>query len=157
MASTNYKRLDDNEQPPQYEYRTEAETPLFNPAQRPATVELGYTRELNRCCVCISFLNFMICSWCGVPALIFTILGLEAERKRERGDARIHSRYMILFNKLGCIVFLTLVVLFSTIWLIRYLVYEHNYHENIPYTYEPVPSTYTYSYYNRGVIHRSIG
>ena len=145
MTSTQYERLEDNDSPPQYVYESEAEIPLFTPPQIPDTVQLRYT-ELNRCCVYISMLNFLCCAWCGIPALIFTILGLEAEKKNARANARFHAHYMSLFNRMGCVCFFLTVFLHFLVYFIVRLSRQEYYSSYTVSPYDPTASSYNYNY-----------
>ena len=136
MTSTEYRRMEEDNLPPQYEFTRESETPLLHPpTETHHPVGQGYTRELNRCCVCFTILNFICLPWCGIPALIFTILGLEAEKKNARTTARTHSRYMSFFNRMGCTCITLLILLYLVCSLIQYIVYRAEFHRVEAYTF----------------------
>ena len=68
-------------------------------------INIAYFREIHACCIVISVLNFLCCAWCGIPAVIFTILGIEADTRRDKAFAQRHRLYMFIFNIVGCILF----------------------------------------------------
>ena len=146
---THYQRLEDNEGLPQYteargpEPQYMAHTPLKAEQQENGT----YLRELNRCCILISLLNFLCCWWCGIPALIFAILGVESEKRGEVMAARTHGRYMNLFNRLGCMMFFLMIVLYTMYYVIVWCVYaEERQIHMLTTTTEFPPTTTPYNY-----------
>ena len=64
---------------------------------------LVYFNRINCCCIVVSALNFIFCSMFGIPSLIFTILGIEADKKRDFEAADTHKQYMYIFNIIGCV------------------------------------------------------
>ena len=62
-----------------------------------------YSNRISCCCIVVSVLNFIFCSMLGIPSLIFTILGIEADKKRDFKTADRHRHYMYIFNIVGCI------------------------------------------------------
>ena len=75
------------------------------PRRTEIVIPVLYVKEIHACCIVISALNFICCSWMGIPALIFTILGIEADTKRDKASAERHRLYMFIFNLIGCILF----------------------------------------------------
>ena len=66
---------------------------------------------VNFCCIILSIFNFVCFPWCGIPAIIFTILGIEAERKGEQREAHNYVKYLAIFNIVGCILFLLNIII----------------------------------------------
>ena len=81
--------------------------PLASPATAVNLTDdsVTYLREIHACCIVISVLNFLCCVWCGIPALIFTILGIEADTRKDKAFAQRHRLYMFIFNIVGFILF----------------------------------------------------
>ena len=75
------------------------------PIQTEIVIPVLYVKEIHGFCIVISALNFICCSWMGIPALIFTILGIEADTRRDRASAERHRLYMFIFNIIGGILF----------------------------------------------------
>ena len=98
-----YQNLD--ERVPDYEVNLEAQVESQARTER-ANLPVLYVKEIHACCIVISALNFICCSWMGIPALIFTILGREADTKRDKASAERHRLYMSIFNTIGGILFL---------------------------------------------------
>ena len=129
---TLYQKLEDTEGLPQYNDTTNTRAPEsqyipYTP-QRVENASRSYQREINRGCIVISLLNFLCCWWCGIPALIFAILGLEAEKKGETMKARNYGSYVSLFNKFGCVYFICFtfcfIFTFSIMWFMDYTEYS---------------------------------
>ena len=64
-------------------------------------------KQVTACCLLCSIFNYICCPVLGIPALIFAILGLEAEKKQEIEAAKSHAFHLKLFN----IIYLTLFVI----------------------------------------------
>ena len=64
-------------------------------------------KQVTACCLLCSILNYICCPVLGIPALIFAILGLEAEKKQEIEAAKSHAFHLKVFN----IIYLTLFVI----------------------------------------------
>ena len=82
------------------------------PRRTEIVIPVLYVKEIHACCIVISALNFICCSWMGIPALIFTILGIEADTRRDRASAERHRLYMFIFNLIGCILFVTIMSIY---------------------------------------------
>ena len=54
----------------------------------------------------VSVLNFICCPLCGIPALIFAILGQDAEKRREIEAAKSHAYHAKIFNIVGLIFYI---------------------------------------------------
>ena len=54
----------------------------------------------------VSVLNFIFCPLCGIPALIFAIIGQDAEKRREIEAAKSHAYHAKIFNIVGLIFFI---------------------------------------------------
>ena len=126
---TQYQKLVDNESLPQYNDTRDPESQYI--PYTPEGVEREtrtYQRELNRCCVAISVLNFLCCWWCGIPALIFAILGLDAEKKGDTLTARAHGYRMRIFNLLGYCTLVIAITLYAIRLMVWYATYENPIH-----------------------------
>ena len=87
-------------------------------------LEVGYTgnivtvhdvtyRQITACCMLCSILNYLcVCCPClGIPALIFAILGTEAEKRGELEAAKSHAFHLKIFNiiyAVGCTICLVI-------------------------------------------------
>ena len=85
-------------------------------------LEVGYTdnivtvhdvtyRQVTACCMLCSILNYLCCPFLGIPALIFAILGTEAEKRGELEAAKSHAFHLKIFNiiyAVGCTICLVI-------------------------------------------------
>ena len=55
-------------------------------------------KQVTAGCLLCSILNYICCPWLGIPALIFAILGLEAEKRQEIEAAKSHAFHLKIFN-----------------------------------------------------------
>ena len=55
-------------------------------------------KQVTACCLLFSILNYICCPILGIPALIFAILGLEAEKRQEIEAAKSHAFHLKIFN-----------------------------------------------------------
>ena len=90
---------------PTYEVNLEAQMATVQAVPERLQINVVYINEIHACCIIVSVLNFICCSCFGIPALIFTILGVEADTRREKEIAQRHRLYMFIFNIIGCILF----------------------------------------------------
>ena len=93
-----------DEKAPDYEVNLEAQVESQARTER-ANLPVLYVKEIHGFCIVISALNFICCSWMGTPALIFTILGIEADNRRDKASAGRHGLYVFIFNIIGGILF----------------------------------------------------
>ena len=80
-------------------------------------------RQVTTCCMVCSVLNFLcVCLPClGIPALIFAILGTDAEKRRELEAAKSHAFHAKIFNiiyTIACPILTILYVLYQSIGII---------------------------------------
>ena len=93
---------------PAYSEGTRAVNLESNFNQRPSiTVHDLSRKQVTACCLLCSILNYICCPVLGIPALIFAILGLEAEKRQEIEAAKSHAFHLKVFN----IIYLTLFVI----------------------------------------------
>ena len=83
-------------------------------------------RQVTACCMVCSVLNFLcVCLPClGIPALIFAILGTDAEKRGELEAAKSHAFHLKIFNIIYSIVcpILTILCIFSQLfWMIGFI------------------------------------
>ena len=88
-----------------YEVNLEAQMATVQAVPERLQINAVYINEIHACCIIASVLNFICCSCFGIPALIFTILGVEADTRRDKEIAQRHRLYMFIFNIVGCILF----------------------------------------------------
>ena len=67
--------------------------------------------QLGACWFILSILNFICCPQFGIPALIFAILGQEAEKRREVEIAKSHGFHAKIFNIIALVMFIIPVVI----------------------------------------------
>ena len=77
--------------------------------------------QVGACCLVLSILNFIFCPQFGIPALIFAILGQEAEKRREVEIAKSHGFHAKLFNIIALVLFIILVVLVIIVIVLLFL------------------------------------
>ena len=66
--------------------------------QRTTVVHDVTQRQITSCCLICSILNYLCCPFLGIPALIFAILGTEAEKRGELEAAKSHAFHNKIFN-----------------------------------------------------------
>ena len=75
----------------------------------PVTLEPNYQRvtinthdisrtQVGPCCMCCAVCNYIWCPRLGIPALIFAILGQEADKRRDFEAAKSHAYHAKVFN-----------------------------------------------------------
>ena len=99
---TTYNRL--AETLPEYEDGKGCNIEMGTEPRQPIPT-LAYFNRISCCCIVVSALNFILCSMFGIPSLVFTILGIEADKKRDFERADRHKHYMYIFNIVGCVLF----------------------------------------------------
>ena len=72
--------------------------------QRTTVVHDVTQRKITACCLICSILNYLCCPCLGIPALIFAILGTEAEKRGELEAAKSHAFHNKIFNILYAVV-----------------------------------------------------
>ena len=101
-------------------------------------------RRVTACCMLCSILNYLcVCCPClGIPALIFAILGTEAEKRGDLKAAKSHAFHLKIFNiiyAVECICCMITTSLCLTIGLIIYFVitvqFRDTYNLNDAYNY----------------------
>ena len=113
MTSVHFTSL---QEPPHY-----SDDILFFP-RNTTDVEVGYTHstvtvhdvtqsKITACCLLCSMLNYMCCPFLGIPALIFAILGTEAEKRGELEAAKSHAFHNKIFNIIYAIKCITCLVI----------------------------------------------
>ncbi|KAI6650573.1 hypothetical protein LOD99_7623 [Oopsacas minuta] len=70
-------------------------------------------RQVSAFCLLCSILNYLCCPCLGIPALIFAILGIEAEKRGELEAAKSHSFYLKVFNIIYAVKVVISLILFS--------------------------------------------
>ena len=55
-------------------------------------------KQVTACCLLCSILNYICCPVLGIPALVFAILGLGAEKRQEIEAAKSHAFHLKVFN-----------------------------------------------------------
>ena len=90
-----------------------------NFSQRPSiTVHDLSRKQVTACCLLCSILNYICCPVLGIPALIFAILGLEAEKRQEIEAAKSHAFHLKVFNIIFMVKLIIGLVLFGACVLI---------------------------------------
>ena len=90
-----------------------------NFSQRPSiTVHDLSRKQVTACCLLCSILNYICCPVLGIPALIFAILGLEAEKRQEIEAAKSHAFHLKVFNIIFIVKLIIGFVLFGACVLI---------------------------------------
>ena len=75
-------------------------------------------KQVTACCLLCSILNYICCPVLGIPALIFAILGLEAEKRQEIEEAKSHAFHLKVFNIIFIVKLIIGLVLFGACVLI---------------------------------------
>ena len=95
---------------------------LANPRPRTTlTVHDVTNRQITACCLLCSILNYLCCPFLGIPALIFAILGTEADKRGELEAAKSHAFHLRVFNiiyAVKCICCMTMTALCIMIGII---------------------------------------
>ena len=69
------------------------------PQQRVTIQNFDISRtQVGICCMCCAIFNYLCCPRLGIPALIFAILGQEADKRRDVEAAKSHAYYAKVFN-----------------------------------------------------------
>ena len=112
---TTYARLET--ELPKYEDGNGSNLEMGTEPRQPIP-SLVYFNRINCCCIIVSALNFIFCSMFGIPSLIFTILGIEADKKRDFEAADTHKHYMYIFNIIGCVLCWSFILLQAFLYFI---------------------------------------
>ena len=75
-------------------------------------------KQVTAGCLLCSILNYICCPWLGIPALIFAILGLEAEKRQEIEVAKSHAFHLKIFNIIYVVKIIICVILITCISVI---------------------------------------
>ena len=75
-------------------------------------------KQVTAGCLLCSILNYICCPWLGIPALIFAILGLEAEKRQEIEAAKSHAFHLKIFNIIYVVKIIICVILITCISVI---------------------------------------
>ena len=73
-------------------------TALYPQITETRTVHDLSQSKITACCLLCSILNYLCCPFLGIPALIFAILGTEAEKRGELEAAKSHAFHTKIFN-----------------------------------------------------------
>ena len=103
----NYTRFEDREPAPRYTEGPRIEAEYIQTNVQTMRVN-GNNQELSQLCICVSILNFICFPLCGIPALIFTVFGFEADKVGDKLEGRKHAKYVTIFNLLGLVLFIVL-------------------------------------------------
>ncbi|KAI6650575.1 hypothetical protein LOD99_7625 [Oopsacas minuta] len=82
-------------------------------------------RQVTTCCMLCSILNYICCPFLGIPALIFAILGTEAEKRREFHAASSHAFFSKIFNIIGAVIFVLYTFIIAVITLLKLLIHNN--------------------------------
>ena len=79
--------------------------------QSTVTVHDVTNRQITACCMLCSILNYLCCPFLGIPALIFAILGTEADKRGELEAAKSHAFHTKIFNIIYAVKCITCLVI----------------------------------------------
>ena len=96
-------------------------TALYPQINETRTVRNLSQSKITACCMLCSILNYLCCPFLGIPALIFAILGTEAEKRGELEAAKSHAFHTKIFNIIS-IVLISLQVAFYVFLTIAALI-----------------------------------
>ena len=96
-------------------------TALYPQITETRTVHNLSQSKISACCMLCSILNYLCCPFLGIPALIFAILGTEAEKRGELEAAKSHAFHTKIFNIIS-IVLISIQVSFYIFFVIIALV-----------------------------------
>ncbi|KAI6650572.1 hypothetical protein LOD99_7622 [Oopsacas minuta] len=74
--------------------------------QSPLNVHNFTNRQVTACCMLCSILNYICCPLLGIPALIFAILGTEADKREDVEAAKSHAFHLKIFNIIYTVIFI---------------------------------------------------
>ncbi|KAI6650574.1 hypothetical protein LOD99_7624 [Oopsacas minuta] len=88
-----------------------------------ATVHDVTDEQVTALCLLCSILNYLCCPFLGIPALIFAIMGIEAEKRGEFEAAKSHAFHLKIFNIIYAVKLIIFLIFSSLCCLLFFIVF----------------------------------